>query len=122
MSKSKTDRLRGKRTFGKGNTKNNRGGGSTGGRGRGGSFKHKFGKFSSTIGIKVTLKPKNKLKTITLKDLSLLIKDSKEINLKNLGYDKVLGTGNINKSVVIKNAKFTETAKAKIEAAGGKFE
>lgn len=122
MSKSKTDRLRGKRSFGKGNTKNNRGGGSTGGRGRGGSFKHKFGMFSSTIGVNKILKPKKKLKTITLNDLSLLIKDSKEINLKDLGYDKVLGTGTIDKPVVIKNAKFTETAKAKLEAAGGKFE
>jgi len=127
MSKSKVDRLRGKRTHGKGNTKNNRGGGSNGGRGRGGSFKHKFTKYAPLIGVRKLLKPrlkaKDRLEAITLTQLDLIIKDQTVIDLKQLGYDKILGTGNITKKVTIKNVKaITEVAKSKIEAIGGLIE
>ncbi len=122
MPKTKNDRLRGNRSHGKGNTKNDRGSGCKGGKGRGGSFKHKFSKYYVTIGIKTTLKPKEKLKTINLVDLDLLTKDKTEINLKELGYDKILAKGNLTKKLIIKNALVTEKAKEKIELAGGKVE
>ncbi len=126
MSKSKVDRLRGKRTHGKGNTKNKRGAGCKGGRGRAGSFKHKSVKYASVTGkrklMKPRLKAKDKILSITIKDLLLLIKDNTEVNLKELGYHKVLGTGNITKAITLKNAMVTKIAKIKIESAGGKIE
>ena len=122
MSKSKLDRLRGHRTNGKGNTKNKRGAGCKGGRGRAGSHKHKFSKYYMTFGIKKRLNPKTKLKTITLEDLKLLAKDKKEINLSDFGFQKILGKGNITTPLIIKNAVLTKVAKEKIEKAGGRIE
>ena len=122
MGARKIDRLRGKRTHGHGNTKNARGSGCTGGKGRAGSTKHKFTKYYVDFGQRITLKPKEKLKTITLEALSEMIKDKKEINLKEMGYDKILGKGKLSKPVIIKNALATEVAKEKIESAGGKLE
>lgn len=124
MSKSKVDRLRGHRTHGKGNTKNHRGAGSNGGRGRAGSFKHKRGKFLPYVNCntKIRLKAKTKLLEINLTNLEKLAGNNREIDLKQLGFDKILGSGNIRKPLIIKNAKFTDTAKTKIEKAGGKVE
>lgn len=122
MAKRKVDRLRGKRTHGHGNTKNARGSGCTGGKGRAGSTKHKFTKYYVDFGQRISLKPKPKLKTITLEALSGIISTKTEINLKELGYDKILGKGNITKAIIFKNAQATEMAKEKIEKAGGKIE
>ncbi len=44
----------------------------------------------------------------------------KEIDLSKLGLEKVLGGGKIDKALTIKATYFTEKAKQKIEAAGGK--
>jgi large subunit ribosomal protein L15 len=41
------------------------------------------------------------------------------LDLTSLGYDKLLGGGKINGAYAIKIAKVSESAKAKIEAAGG---
>ena len=41
---------------------------------------------------------------------------------KTLDGIKVLGNGNVEKKVTVKAAKFTEAAKEKIVAAGGKYE
>ena len=41
---------------------------------------------------------------------------------KSLDGIKVLGNGEVSKKVIVKAAKFTETAKEKIVAAGGKYE
>ncbi len=126
MPKSKVDRLRGKRTHGAGNTKNKRGAGCKGGRGRAGSFKHKFTKYQVTIGKRKILSPrlsaKEKLKTITLHDLNKYLIDKDFIDLKEIGFQKILGTGNISKAVKIKNALLTKVAKEKIERAGGVIE
>jgi large subunit ribosomal protein L15 len=123
MSKRKIDRLRGQRTHGRGNTKNGRGGGCKGGKGRAGAFKHKrFTFYEVTSQPKKRLHPKPKQKAITLDQLNFLIVDKKEIDLKEMGYDKILGSGNLTKPVVIKNAIVTQKAKQKIEAAGGKIE
>ncbi len=122
MGRTKVDRLRGKRTHGHGNTKNARGSGCTGGKGRAGSTKHKFTKYYVDFGTRINLKPKRKCKSITLEALSGLIKDKKEIDLKELGYGKLLGKGQLSKPVVIKNARATAVAKEKVEKAGGRLE
>lgn len=122
MPKTKNDRLRGNRSHGKGNTKNNRGSGCKGGKGRAGSFKHKFTKYYVTIGTKITQKPKEKPRAINLSELDILTKDKTEINLKELGYGKILGKGTLTKKLIIKNAQVTEKAREKIEQAGGKVE
>jgi large subunit ribosomal protein L15 len=122
MTKSKDDRLRGNRSHGKGNTKNGRGAGCKGGRGRAGSTKHKFSKYYVTFGIKRRLAPKAQLKAINLCDLDLLIKDQNEVNLKDLGYDKILAKGTLSKAVKFKNALVTQRAKEKIEEVGGSVE
>lgn len=126
MSKSKVDRLRGKRTHGKGNTKNKRGAGCKGGRGRAGSFKHKFTKYYVVIGKRKLLTPrlraKTKLKTITLHDLNKYLTDKDTLDLKEIGFEKILGTGNLEKAVKIKNAQVTKIAKKKIEDKGGVVE
>jgi len=124
MSKTKIDRLRGHRTHGKGNTKNHRGAGSNGGRGRAGSFKHKRGKFMAFTNshTKIRMKAKAKLREISIYNLMMLVGNNKEINLKELGFDKIIGTGKVTKTLIIKNAQFTDIAKQKIEKAGGKIE
>ena len=45
--------------------------------------------------------------------------DAIVIDVTDLGYDKVLAKGNISKKLVIKSPKFSESAKFKIEEAGG---
>ncbi|MEM7816819.1 MAG: uL15m family ribosomal protein, partial [Candidatus Aenigmatarchaeota archaeon] len=67
-------------------------------------------------------KAKKEIKAITLRDLDILAKklNKTEINLSELGFDKVLSTGNLTQALTIKAKKFTENAKKKIEEAGGK--
>jgi len=127
--RKKVRRMRGSHTHGWGAKKKHRGAGSQGGRGQAGMMKHKkswmlvnepnhFGE----KGFKIPLEVKNKLKAITLKDLDILAKrlNKTEINLSELGYDKVLSNGKITQALTIKAKKFVEKAKQKIEAAGGK--
>ncbi|MEM5872284.1 MAG: uL15m family ribosomal protein [Candidatus Aenigmatarchaeota archaeon] len=127
--KKKIRKKRGTRTCGYGSHKKHRGGGSRGGRGKAGLLKHKkswmlkyepdhFGK----RGFKVPKKAKKEIKAITLRDLDILAKklNKTEINLSELGFDKVLSTGNLTQALTIKAKKFTENAKKKIEEVGGK--
>ncbi|HEX7482239.1 MAG TPA: uL15 family ribosomal protein [Candidatus Bathyarchaeia archaeon] len=44
-----------------------------------------------------------------------------EINLTELGYTKLLGTGKISKALTIKVATFSKTAQEKVTQAGGKI-
>jgi len=126
MPKSKVDRLRGKRTHGKGNTKNKRGAGNQGGAGRAGSFKHKFTKYQVIVGkrklVSPRLGPKDKPKAITLHDLNSYLLNKDVIDLKEIGFQKILGTGNLTKKVTIKNALVTKVAREKIEKLGGVIE
>ena len=57
-----------------------------------------------------------------MRDIDTLAKklDKNEINLSELGYDKVLSTGILTQALTIKAKKFVEKAKQKIEEAGGK--
>ncbi len=128
---------RGDRSPGYGSQKKHRGGGSKGGKGNAGLHKHKihamikympdhFGK----LGFQRTYA--KIVRTINLEDLDkklkeLLnekkIKDDKEgikINLSELGYDKLLGGGQINHKIVVEGKSFSKLAVKKIEETGGK--
>jgi len=127
--RKKSRRMRGSKTHGWGAKKKHRGAGSQGGRGQAGMLKHKkswmlqndphhFGK----IGFKVPIEVKNKYKAITLKDIDVLAKklNKNEIDLSELGFDKVLSNGKLTQALTIKAKRFVEKAKQKIEEAGGK--
>jgi len=123
----KKKRRRGERTY-HGSHKKWRGGGSRGGRGKAGMHKHKW---SYTVkyepehfGKRGFKRPfSRKIKTINLKDLEKLIEKHgvKEIDLKELGYDKLLGSGKISIPLTVKVGSFTKLAKKKLEAVGGKI-
>ena len=108
----------GNRTFGGGNTKNRRGKGCRGGKGRAGYHKHKW---LQTIKLGLHKPPKKgfksgrrKLAEVTLAKIEAM--PEQEILLRNV---KVLSNGNLTRSVKVHAAAFTAKAKEKIEAAGG---
>jgi len=130
----KKHKLRGHRTFGAGDTKNRRGAGCRGGRGRGGSKKHKFTKYWKTFGVKKTLKPKKRIVTFNLSEIEERIPkwetDKKVVQEKGiyildgkeLGFGKVLGRGEISVKINLKNADVSKKARELILAAGGKVD
>ena len=124
----KNRKQRGSKTHGWGSKKKHRGGGSQGGKGQSGMMKHKkswmikndpehFGKTGFNIPY-----PRRE-KAISLKDLDIFAKrhNKKELNVSELGYDKVLGSGKLTQPLTIKASKFVERAKQKIEKSGGKY-
>ncbi len=119
---------RGHRTY-HGSHKKWRGGGSRGGRGKAGGHKHKwsyvvkydperFGKHGFTRPFA------EKINTINLYQLDELARKNKikEIDLAQLGFKKVLGTGKITQPITVKAKFFSENAIKKIEKAGGKVQ
>ncbi len=127
--KKKILKKRGSRTCGYGSHKKHRGGGSRGGRGKSGRFKHKKSwvyryqpDYYGKRGFKIPPKAKKEVKAITLREIDVLAKklNKTEINLSELGYDKVLSTGNLTQALTIKAKKIVEKAKQKIENVGGK--
>lgn len=128
----KKNKLRGQRTMGAGNTKNRRGAGSRGGRGKAGTNKHKFHSAGRLKPRKYRLVGEGKGREITLTQLNNKIEEmvlkgkaTKEgdkfvIDSKS-GYAKVLSQGNLTHKIVVKiNA--SKKAIEKILKAGGKFE
>ncbi len=127
----KKNKLRGNRSHGKGDTKNKRGAGCRGGRGRAGSHKHKYSKYYDSFGKEPALKPKNTEKTINVEDISSIIEKlekSKEIEKHGKMYvfdgiktdiDKILGKGKITVPVKLVNIKASKSAIEKILEAGG---
>lgn len=123
----KIRKQRGNRTHGWGSQKKHRGGGSRGGKGRGGVEKHKRlwllkqGEKLGKRGFK-SLRQRGLKKhdrSINLRDIEKLAVGSKEINLIEHGYERVLGTGEMKKPLSIRAGHFSAKAKDKIEAAGG---
>jgi large subunit ribosomal protein L15 len=124
----------GKRTHGHGNTKKNRGAGNRGGRGKGGSQKHKRSKYYPTFGIKVRLHPKAKGQALNLNQLlekipkwveqGKVAEENGQIVLdgKKIKAVKVLGAGKLDKELYIKNMRVSEKARKKIEEADGEIE
>ncbi len=125
--KKKTRGMRGSMTHGYGSKKKHRGKGSKGGKGFAGSTKHKKqmvleanpNHFGHT-GFHSLGKVENR--TVNVGDLEILAAGKKEINLEEMGYDKLLGDGEISVSVAVRVPKFSKSAKEKIEKAGGKIE
>ena len=124
---TKSQRMRGRRTHGYGSQKKHRGSGSLGGAGMAGVFKHRktwllkydpdhLGK----RGFK-SKSSKSKKKAINLRDLNKLLGGKTEIDLGALGYNKLLATGELEKSVSIKVDSYSASAKEKVEKAGGKI-
>ena len=117
--------MRGSKTHGYGSKKKHRGGGSKGGKGQAGQFKHKktffkrWGKEKQPRFKSLEHRFGLKQKAINLGDL-LKLTDKSEIDAKEFGYGKVLSAGVLEKPVTIKAKAFSEKAKEKIEAAGGK--
>ena len=118
---------RGERTY-HGSHKKWRGGGSRGGRGKAGMHKHKWSytvKYEPDHFGKKGFRPRRKMKkpkTINLSELDAIVKEKnvKEINLSELGYDKLLGSGKITQSIVVKVSIASKKAVEKIEKVGGK--
>ena len=125
MSSKKVSRQRGHRTHGYGSPKKHRGKGSRGGTGLAGSEGHRrtyLLKFKPGHEGKRGFKSKTgrKLRAINLRNVVRLAGKEKKIDLAPLGYDKVLGTGEIKAKLEVKADYFSASAKEKIENAGGK--
>ncbi|MFP4655404.1 MAG: uL15m family ribosomal protein [Methanohalobium sp.] len=138
MSKTKTKKYRGSRTYGGGTSKNRRGAGNRGGRGNAGARKHNvtrsmkrgqtFGKYGFEVPKKKDIYKESIVNVGELDELiEQLVDDGvaekKEgayhINLDSLEINKVLGAGNVTKTLVVTARKFSNAAKDKIESSNG---
>jgi large subunit ribosomal protein L15 len=119
-------RRRGERTY-HGRHAKWRGGGSRGGRGNVSLHKHKMKWRERDKGFNYPLRREKK--TINLDELNELIKKMVEegkidknnlkVNLKDLGYDKLLGRGNIDFPVFVEVEQASKKAIEKIKEKGG---
>lgn len=136
----KIRKLRGSRTVGGGCSKKRRGAGHRGGRGNAGLHKSKwswvvkydpkhFGKygFKRPQGSISTFNPVNidyldeKSEELVKQGLAQKKDKAVEIDITDLGYNKVLGKGKVTKPLIIKSPKFSSLAIQKIEEAGGEI-
>lgn len=114
--RAKTKKYRGSHTHGRGSKKKGRNKGEKGGTGRGGT-KHKhlresWGRHGFTYhGVK------HPVRTINVGDLQQF--EEQEINLTEKGYHKLLGSGTIDREIMVIVPAATERAVEKITAAGG---
>jgi len=137
MSKQKTKKFRGSRTCGGGTHKNRRGGGSRGGRGNAGTCKHhfvrsmqrglSFGKHGFKRPLSVTASKvivnvgeiDETIEQLVIDGLAEKKANGFYIDLANLGFEKVLGSGKVTKPLFISAGEFSSEAKLKIEEAKG---
>lgn len=132
---------RGSRTHGYGNTQKHRGAGSSGGRGMAGSKKQGWSYVSKFLpgyfghrGFKRPPSMVKRARTINLGDVDegieqlikqkkAELKDSKYVlDLRALGYDKLLGSGKVKHALHITVDACSQLATKKVEEAGGKIE
>jgi large subunit ribosomal protein L15 len=135
--KKKVRKFRGKRSYGFGSHKKHRGGGSRGGRGKAGRHKHKWTyvvKYEPDYFGKRGFKPPliKEVKSINLKRLDemveLLLSQKKvkkvegkiKIDLSELGFDKLLGSGKVTQPLIVEAKYFSKLAEQKLEEVGGK--
>ena len=136
--KRKTRKKRGSRTHGYGQVGQHRGGGQRGGRGKAGGKKHKwthtvkyapkrFGKYGfkpprrreiSAINVGELNQKVNEL--VTNKNAKKTKKGIK-VDLDKLGYEKLLGRGQVTQPLIIQVDSHSKSAAEKIEKAGGKI-
>ena len=126
MVKNKTKKYRGSRTHGRGK-KAGRGAGLKGGRGNAGLHKHKYIHMIKYMpdhfgrrGFKRPQKLIKEEKTINVGLLEEKFPDAKEVDLEKEGFDKLLGSGVMNKPFIVKVPKASKKAIEKIESKGGK--
>ncbi|MCS7138883.1 MAG: 50S ribosomal protein L15 [Crenarchaeota archaeon] len=127
----KTRKMRGSRTHGWGQVGQHRKSGSRGGVGRAGSMGHKFLSFYKEDKDKgfVRKVPRIMGKEVNVGELDELYRKigirtpegDMLIDLNAHGYSKLLGAGEVSSAYVVKVAEYSERARAKIEAAGGKI-
>ncbi|MGB9659965.1 MAG: uL15 family ribosomal protein [Nitrososphaerales archaeon] len=136
----KTRKLRGSRTVGYGQVGQHRKSGSRGGKGKAGLHKHKWSwtvKYAPNHFGRDEFKPPSRIvakKWINVGQLNEIYeglsksgkikkKDGKAlIDLTDLGYDKLLGEGEVKHPYYVMAKSFTKSAKDKIEKAGGVLE
>jgi large subunit ribosomal protein L15 len=134
----KIRKMRGSRTVGGGCSKKRRGAGHRGGRGMAGGHKHlwtwivkydpkHFGKYGFKRPQKTIFrfKPVNldyldeKSDELVQEGLAQNENGKIVVDVTKIGYNKVLGKGIINRPMIVKSPKFSESAVNKIEEAGG---
>lgn len=140
MPKNKSDRHRGSRTHGRGR-KGGRGKGLRGGHGNAGLHKHKYMHLNKYMpdhfgrhGFKRPQSVVSSNEVINLKGLKQSIPKFLQsgaatqkgkavmVDLTKLGYDKLLGTGDVDLAITVKVSQASKSAIEKIEKAGGKVE
>lgn len=136
----KTRKLRGSRTCGYGNAQKHRGAGSRGGRGMAGGKTHKWMHISKNypgyFGKKGFNRPKAVIRVVNTvnigyidENLDRLIRDGKIqtkgtkylIDLREMNYDKLLGSGRVTHPLVITIGEYSSLAIKKVEDAGGEI-
>lgn len=127
MARTKTKRFRGSMTHGKGK-KGGRGAGLRGGRGNAGLLKHKYMHMIKNMpdhfgrhGFKRHPSITKRNKTINVGQLENIFPGKNEIDLTKQGFDKLLGSGRLNKKLKIKVNNASEKAIAKIKEKGGEL-
>jgi large subunit ribosomal protein L15 len=119
----------------RGNGKRCRGAGNRGGRGRAGLGKRaaqnkikylkdkKLGRPGSHGFISIKQRKDFHPETINVDKLDKFATKTgqTEVNLLKLGYKKLLGSGKVRNKIIVHVPQFSETAKQKIESAGGKI-
>lgn len=131
----KVGRYRGQSTHGGGHRKKRRGGGSRGGRGLAGTGKksghlkirHKLGRTGFTskrraaapVTVNVGFFTKDKVAYLVQEGKATKEKDVYVVNLSQLGYGKLLGTGSTSLKLKLIVASYSAQAEEKITAAGG---
>lgn len=127
--KKKFRKFRGQRSYGYGSHKKHRGAGNRGGRGKAGMHKHKW---SYTVkydpdrygkhGFKRPVAVQRKIKAVNLSALDKMAAQlgKTELNMSELGIDKVLGSGKATRGLTVKARYFSKKAVEKLEAAGSK--
>ena len=136
----KIRRQRGSRTHGWGQVGQHRARGGRGGTGKAGLDKHKWTwvvKHDPTywnkkgfVSVKTLHKKVNVINIGKLDDLADKLESEKKlekkenkifVDLESLGYDKLLGTGDVIKPMLVKVASYSESASKKLEEAGGEI-
>ena len=127
--RKRKNKLRGQRTHGKGDTKNKRGAGSRGGRGKAGSHKHKFTKYYAEFGKDRKVREKSTVVALNLDEIEQLLPkwilqgkiekgSNTVIDGNKLGFSKVLARGKLKSKIVFENVKASKKAVEKIKESG----
>jgi len=136
----KVRKQRGSRTHGYGQIGQHRAGGGRGGHGKAGLDKHKwtyiikhdpdYFKKKGFVSTRTLSRKVNVINVGKLDDLADKLESEKKLerkekkiflDLESFGYDKLLGTGEIIKPMLVKVASYSEAASRKLEEAGGQI-